>query len=110
MNLNDSLKLTKDDILEKEFQVNFKGYDAQEVDRFLDIIQKDYDIFDNIIQTYNTEILNLNQKLQEIITEYDKLKNNYEIVVQQRDKLEEKGLRNVDIINRLSNLESKVNK
>ncbi|WP_342277860.1 DivIVA domain-containing protein [Spiroplasma endosymbiont of Nephrotoma flavescens] len=110
MKNDNSFKLAKEDILEKKFQINFKGYDAQEVDRFLDIVQKDYDAFNKIMETHIDEISRLKEKLKEIIEEHEKLKSNYEIVMQQRDKLEEKGLRNVDIINRLSKLESKVNK
>lgn len=105
-----SIKLTINDILEREFQVSLKGYDAQEVDYFLDLISKDYDAFQEIIQSYQKEITILKQQLQQITNEHEKLKNDYENIKQQCDKLEEKGLRNVDIINRLSKLESKFNK
>ena len=32
-------------IVAKEFKVDFKGYNAEEVDHFLDIIVKDYETF-----------------------------------------------------------------
>ncbi len=36
------LKLTEKEILNKKFKANVKGYDANEVDNFLDLILSDY--------------------------------------------------------------------
>lgn len=35
--------LTSENILNKRFSVELKGYDAKEVDYFLDLIKKDYE-------------------------------------------------------------------
>ena len=39
----DRVMLTSKEILEKDFKIDTRGYRPQEVDRFLDIIIKDYD-------------------------------------------------------------------
>ncbi|WHP38877.1 MAG: DivIVA domain-containing protein [Mollicutes bacterium] len=38
------IDLTSEDILEKRFTINLKGYDVKEVDYFLDLIKKDYEM------------------------------------------------------------------
>ncbi|EAZ86071.1 cell division initiation protein [Bacillus sp. B14905] len=40
------IKLTSKMILEKEFKKNFKGYNVEEVDSFLDEIIQDYETFE----------------------------------------------------------------
>ena len=39
----DRVVLTSQDILEKDFKIDTRGYRPQEVDRFLDVIIKDYE-------------------------------------------------------------------
>ena len=43
-------KLTIDEIYEKEFHVDFKGYNAVEVDQFLDLVLEDYQYFEDLIE------------------------------------------------------------
>ena len=43
--------LTVKDILDKEFKIDTRGYRPQEVDKFLDLIIKDYEEFSNIINS-----------------------------------------------------------
>ncbi|AOO67839.1 cell division protein [Erysipelothrix rhusiopathiae] len=43
-------KLTTQAILDKEFHVDFKGYNAVEVDQFLDQVMHDYEFFEGIIK------------------------------------------------------------
>mgnify|MGYP002555147829 FL=1 len=42
--------LTGKDILEKEFKIDTRGYRPQEVDKFLDVIIRDYEEFMVIIK------------------------------------------------------------
>ena len=42
---NDRITLTMQDILEKEFKIDARGYRLQEVDKFLDVIIKDSPCF-----------------------------------------------------------------
>ena len=52
--MNDKITLTANDILEKEFKIDARGYRLQEVDKFLDIIIKDYTEYDKLLRKYNT--------------------------------------------------------
>ena len=48
---NDRITLTMQDILEKEFKIDARGYRLQEVDKFLEVIIKDYNEYNNIIKS-----------------------------------------------------------
>lgn len=52
---NDRITLTMQDILEKEFKIDARGYRLQEVDKFLDVIIKDYNEYNNIIKSLEKE-------------------------------------------------------
>jgi DivIVA domain-containing protein len=56
------------DILEKEFKIDARGYRPQEVDKFLDIIIKDYNEYNNIIR-------NLEKEKRALALENQNLKN-----------------------------------
>ena len=47
---NDRLYLTPQEILEKEFKIDARGYRPQEVDKFLDMVIRDYTEYANIIR------------------------------------------------------------
>ena len=51
----DRILLTGKDILEKEFKVDTRGYRPQEVDKFLDIVIRDYEEFYTIIKEIENE-------------------------------------------------------
>ena len=98
---NEKFYLTTQDILDKEFKIDARGYRPQEVDKFLDMIIRDYTEFMNIIKKLEKE----NRSLTE---EYNKLKSEYRKL---RDNIESAGTtsngtsNNVDLLRRLSNLE-----
>ena len=46
----DRILLTGKDILEKDFKIDTRGYRPQEVDKFLDVIIRDYEEFFAIIK------------------------------------------------------------
>ena len=48
--LSDKISLTLEDILNKDFKIDARGYRPQEVDKFLDQIMGDYNEFINIIK------------------------------------------------------------
>ena len=61
--LSDRVVLTPQDIFEKEFKIDTRGYRLQEVDKFLDQVIKDYVEFANIIKELkldNKELRNQN--------------------------------------------------
>ena len=55
----DRITLTANEILEKEFKIDARGYRLQEVDKFLDIIIKDYQEYNNNNNSENIIILSM---------------------------------------------------
>ena len=53
--LQDRILLTVKDILDKEFKIDTRGFRPQEVDKFLDIIIRDYEEFIKIIKEIETD-------------------------------------------------------
>ena len=53
--VNQDLNLTQDDILEKEFKIDTRGYRLKEVDQFLDLIIADYGTFLEVIKKQEQE-------------------------------------------------------
>lgn len=96
----DKISLTIQDILEKEFKIDARGYRLQEVDKFLDIIIRDYNEYNNMIRTLEKEKKALAQENQELKQEVRNLKSSIEAV-----KLDGKEITNVDLIRRISQLE-----
>ena len=45
-----TFELTVQQILDKQFNIDFKGYNAQEVDEFLDLVIQDYQKYDEKIK------------------------------------------------------------
>ena len=94
------IELTKQDILEKEFKIDARGYRLQEVDKFLDIIIRDYNEYDNIISALENDKRQLANENQELKQEVRDLKLSLQAL-----KVDEKEVTNVDIIRRISQLE-----
>jgi len=96
----DKISLTIQDILEKEFKIDARGYRLQEVDKFLDIIIRDYNEYNNIVRTLEKDKKSLIQENQELKQEIRNLKSSIEAV-----KLDEREITNVDLLRRISQLE-----
>ena len=97
----DKIVLTSRDILEKEFKIDTRGYCMQEVDRFLDVIIKDY-------EEMNTIIKNLAKEKQELVEDNIGLKQEVLKLRTKLDVLSDSngvGSSNADVLRRLSNLE-----
>ena len=65
MMLSDKVKLTAKDILEKEFKTGVRGYKQEDVDKFLDLIIKDYETFHQEIEDLQQENLRLRKQLED---------------------------------------------
>ena len=98
------IELSPQDILEKDFKIDTRGYRLKEVDQFLDIIIGDYEQFLEIINNLEKEkadllgeIMNLKQELRnsQLSTEVATSRGTGEVT-------------NVDILKRLSQLEKMV--
>ena len=98
--MNDRITLTMQDILEKEFKIDARGYRPQEVDKFLDIIIKDYNEYNNIIRNLEKEKKALTIENQNLKNEARNLRSSIEA-----DRIGEKEITNVDLLRRISQLE-----
>ena len=96
----DKISLTMQDILEKEFKIDTRGYRMQEVDSFLDIIIHDYNEYNGIIEKLveeNNELLAENTKLKHEMRNLNASIENA--------KSKDKEITNVDLLRRISQLE-----
>lgn len=97
----DRILLTCKDILEKEFKIDTRGYRPQEVDKFLDVIIRDYEEFLNIIKEIESD-------KKELIEDNIKLKQEIRNLRTKLDVLKDgsgNNVSNADLLRRLSNLE-----
>ncbi len=99
------ITLMPQDILEKEFKIDTRGYRLKEVDQFLDIIIGDYEQFLNIINNLEKEKADL---LGEIMNLKQELRNSKMSVEVARSNVEVPEVTNLDILRRLSQLEKLV--
>lgn len=99
------ITLTPQDILEKEFKIDTRGYRLKEVDQFLDVIIGDYEQFLNIINNLEKEKADL---LGEIMNLKQELRNSKMSMEVARSNAEVPEVTNVDILRRLSQLEKMV--
>ena len=101
--LNDRIALSSKEILEKEFKIDARGYRLQEVDKFLDMIIRDYTEFMNIIKKLEKENRILTSDYNNLKNEYRKLRDNIDSARESSN-----GTNNLDLLRRLSNLEKTV--
>ena len=99
------IALMPQDILEKEFKIDTRGYRLKEVDQFLDIIISDYEQFLNIINNLEKEKADLLGEIMNLKQELRNSKMNIEVARGNSDTPE---VTNVDILRRLSHLEKMV--
>ena len=98
---NERFYLTTQDILDKEFKIDARGYRPQEVDKFLDMVMSDYTEFMNIIKQLEKENRNLTSDYNKLKTEYRKLRD----TIDSAGESTSGGTSNLDLLRRLSNLE-----
>lgn len=95
--------LTVKDILEKEFKIDTRGYRPQEVDKFLDIIIRDYEEMTSIISELEKDKKELMEDNLRLKQDIRNLRTKLEVI---RDEGgENSGTSNADVLRRLSNLE-----
>jgi DivIVA domain-containing protein len=98
--LYDKITLSPKEILEKEFPIDTRGYRPQEVDKYLDMIIKDYSNFIAIIKQKESEQKELIDENLRLKQENRVLKENVDLVKNADGKVT-----NVDLMRRLSQLE-----
>ena len=97
--IDDKLFLTPEEILNKEFKIDARGYRMQEVDKFLDMVIRDYTEFLRTIKKLEKDNLDL-------IEDNKKLQMEYRILKSEISASSECANANVDVLRRLSNFEN----
>ena len=100
---NDNINFTPQDILDKEFNVDTRGYRPQEVDKFLDLVIKDYTEFNSIVKKLQKENRLLEDEISKLKQEIRRHKDTEDIVESSTSRMT-----NLDILKRLSSLEKTV--
>ena len=100
------IELSPQDILEKDFKIDTRGYRLKEVDQFLDVIINDYEQFYEIINNLEKEKADLLADIMRLKQEIRTIKTNVEIA--KKSAGEQMEVTNVDLLRRLSNLEKAV--
>lgn len=103
---SERIYLTAQDILEKEFKIDARGYRPQEVDKFLDMVIRDYAEYNSIIKKLDNDIKNLNEDNSKLKQEIRCLKEQLELQASKEDNT--RAVTNVDLLKRISQLEKVV--
>lgn len=104
------IQLSPKKILNKQFQIDFKGYSATEVDHYLDTIVEDYETFADMINDSYEQIENLQKENEALKMKLSHLEK--EKLLQQDNirAMEDNLSSNVDLLKRISSLEKEVYK
>ncbi len=104
---NERIYLTPQEVLDKEFKIDARGYRPQEVDKFLDMVIHDYTEFITIIKKQEKDISALTNDNISLKNEIRRLRSNIE-AAEDNGGSANKYVNNVDLLRRLSQLEKVV--
>ena len=96
------INLTPEEILNKDFRIDTRGYRLKEVDQFLDEIIADYQTFNKIILDLQKEKEDQNETILSLKQEIRDLRTTVEIT---KAGSSSDNNSNIDILKRLSQLE-----
>lgn len=99
--MEDKLYLNPEEILKHEFKIDARGYRMQEVDRYLDMVIRDYTEMQKTIKLLEIENSNLAEDNRKIQAEYRKLKDEMSV----NNNINNGIINNTDLLRRISNLE-----
>lgn len=97
------LNLDIQTILDKQFNIDFKGYSATEVDSFLDLVLEDYETLQDVTKTLNDRVIELDRLNATLRAQLIELEG--------KSRLNDEGSQSasqLDILKRLSRLEQVV--
>lgn len=103
--MNARFKLKTEDILEKQFHVDFKGYSAQEVDEYLDLIIQDYEEYNKMIKELGDRLAEFEQKTIELKQQISTLEAKETVEAENSNS---DLIQNLDVLKRISRLEEAV--
>ena len=110
MKMTHKIQLSPKKILNKQFQIDFKGYNAEEVDYFLDLVLNDYESFAAMLNDSYVKIDDLQKANEELKQKINQLEKEKMIQNDQLKTMEDNLSTNVDLLKRISNLEKAVYK
>ena len=110
MTMTHKIQLSPKKIVNKQFQIDFKGYNAEEVDYFLDLIVNDYENFAAMLNESYAKIEKLQKANDELKQKVTQLETEKMIQNDQIKSMEDNLSTNVDLLKRISNLEKAVYK
>ncbi|MBR3524085.1 MAG: DivIVA domain-containing protein [Bacilli bacterium] len=99
----DRIVLTSEEILNKVFKIDTRGYRPQEVDRFLDTIIKDYEEMNAIIRELDQDKKDLLEDNIRLKQEIRNLKTKIDVITEESNSGASGA--NADLLRRISNLE-----
>ena len=102
---NEKIFLTPNEILEKEFKVDARGYRPQEVDKYLDMVIRDYTEFLATIKKQEKEIKDLTEDNAKLKQELRRLQMTIEAAEGSSGSTSSRSINNVDLLKRISQLE-----
>lgn len=96
-------KLSVEDVLEKQFNIDFKGYASGEVDEFLDLVIADYQQYNKMIEELGEHLQEYERQIHTLKAKIVELEGKQGIVMENNT-----AISNVDILKRLTRLENEV--
>lgn len=103
------MNLTAQEIYEKEFHVDLKGYAPAEVDEFLDMVIEDYQKYDEKVEELGAAVTRYEKKIKELQQQLFALQSENENLNEKVNSDFVNGSSNtVDILKRIARLEKAV--
>lgn len=99
------MKLTVEDVLEKQFNIDFKGYSSGEVDEFLDLVIADYQQYNKTIEELGSHLQEYERQINTLKAKIVELEGKQGAAVSVDSNMTSS---NVDILKRLTRLENEV--
>jgi DivIVA domain-containing protein len=97
----EKLNLTPETILNKEFETDFKGYNAEQVDAFLDEVLEDYQKMEDNVQELLDAVSSLQDQVKELKSKNLELEGRKMVF----DLSNTTSYSSVDVLKRISRLE-----
>jgi DivIVA domain-containing protein len=97
--------LNKEDVLKADFQVNVRGYDAEQVDSFLDKVALDYEFFAEVLKDYESRIQTLSKKNIELNTTVSNLTSSHKTISNELERYKKDGYENLSVQKKVGDIE-----
>jgi DivIVA domain-containing protein len=105
-----NLKLTTNIILDKEFSIQTRGYNADEVDEFLDLVIKDFENMKSYIENLELNLRAAENNILLLKNKNNDLELELEVVKMKEKRVPsvDQSVSNLDLLKRISQLEAMI--